>query len=168
MRFRQARSGPVRAKLMILALFFVVAATSAPSGAYDTTESVEQLIRCSDIVVLAKLTETLHYGIAAGPGAMVYTRHLLRVENYYVGSGPQDITLLTPGGILKQPDGTETLTSIAYGAGAWGPGLIAGESFLSFLQVFAPGYVFVNRRHSCWWAKVPKHDLLLARCLTSA
>jgi hypothetical protein len=94
-------------------------------------------------VVLATVTETLHDGIVAGPAGMVYTRHLLKVEEYYIGSGPEQLTVLTPGGFERQPDGRETYTSVVAEGGI---GLRPGETFLGFLQVLSPAYKFLNRR----------------------
>jgi len=125
-----------------------VATVFSPIPADDPSEPVERLLRCSDIVVLASVSEKLKYGIVAGPGGMVHTRFRLKVERYYVGSGPEAVEVLIPGGLLKNPDGTETFMSIAYGGGAWGPSLMPGERFLAFLQVFAPAYRFVNIRNS--------------------
>jgi hypothetical protein len=111
--------------------------------ASDEIATTEDLVRCSDLVVLGTVTETLHDGVVAGPKGMIYTRHTLKIAAYFVGSGPQEITVLTPGGYERQPDGRETMTSvIAEGS----TGLRTGETFLAFLQTFPPAYRFLNRR----------------------
>src|SRR5262249_33624736 len=127
-----------------MVLVICIAALASPSlSAPDEVATTEDLVRCSDLVVLATVAETVHDGVVAGPNAMIYTRHILKVAEYYVGSGPQEISVLTPGGFERQPDGRETVTSVV----AEGMiGVRPGQTFLGFLQVFASGYKFINRR----------------------
>ena len=128
--------------LVVAVSFCALMTLTQPAEAEEVT-SVEDLLRCSDVVVLATVKETLHDGIVAGPTNMIYTRHVLAVDNYYVGSGRSEIVVLTPGGYERHADGHETVTSIV----AEGMiGVRAGESFLAFLQVFPPGYRFLGRR----------------------
>ncbi len=109
----------------------------------DEPVLVEELVRCSDLVALVDVKETIHDGIAVGPGGMLYTRHILKVKRYYVGAGPEELVLLTPGGYEKRADGRETFTN-----GPGGPDIRLGESFLAFLQAFSPGYRLLNRTGS--------------------
>ena len=132
----------VRLKVVLSALLCLQMSTLLLSWADDALKPVEDLVRCSDLVVLVSVRETLHDGVVAGPGAMVHTRHVLRVERYFVGSGPDELMVLTPGGYYRNPDGRETVTSIM---GGTGPGVLPHETFLAFLQVFAPAYRFVPR-----------------------
>jgi hypothetical protein len=120
-------------------------------SAPDEVATTEDLVRCSDLVVLATVVETVHEGVVAGPNAMIYTRHILKVSEYYVGSGAQEIAVLTPGGFERHSDGRETYTSVV----AEGMiGVRPGQTFLGFLQVFPPGFKFLNRRG----AKVESDD----------
>ncbi len=142
MRLQCPLKWSIQRRLLIAALLCPLTSALIQSRAEDTVKPVEELVRCSDLVVLASLKETLHDGIVTGPSNMVYTRHVLTIERYYVGSGPRNITVLTPGGYDRGPDGRETFTSIV---GDTGPGVVPDESFVAFLQVFGPAYRFVPR-----------------------
>jgi hypothetical protein len=129
-----------------IALVALGASLASPSlSAPDEVATTEDLVRCSDLVVLATVAETVHDGVVAGDNAMIHTRHILKVSDYYVGSGPQEITVLTPGGFEHHPDGRETYTSVVAEGMV---GVRPGQTFLAFLQVFPPGFKFVNRRGS--------------------
>src|SRR5262245_11460379 len=105
MRLHGPLKWSARRRLLIVALLCPLTSALIQSLAEDTVKPVEELIRCSDLVVLASLKETLHDGIVTGPSGMVYTRHVVTIERYYVGSGPRDVTILTPGGYDRGPDG---------------------------------------------------------------
>ena len=91
----------------LLALLFVPGTDGIMAQSIPAT--VEDVVRESDLIVLGKVVSTEPEGVEVeGSYKTVFTRHTFRVESYYKGAGPKEISLLTPGGFqTKKIDGKE-------------------------------------------------------------
>lgn len=109
---------------------------------------LEAALRCSDLIVLGKVFETLPEGVAPTGSGVIHTVHILKVEEYILGSGPQEIRLLTPGGVWTDSEGRKHLLSIGtVGCSEW-RGARVGDEIVAFLKKDSAGYLFVNSRGS--------------------
>ena len=108
-------------------------------------EGIEGALRCSDLIVLGRVIETLPEGRRAGSGGIIHTVHILKVEEYYLGVGPEKIELLTPGGQWTDSEGRKLYLSIATSGGSEWRGALVGEEMVAFLQRDGNGYIFTNR-----------------------
>ena len=119
-------AGPVTGRLM---------AQSIPA-------SVEDVVRDSDAVVLGKVTKTDPEGIEVGSMNQLFTRHSFAVEAWYKGSGPKEISVLTPGGFWTSHEGGKETKHLTEAVGA--VGISDGDEVLAFLRSVPGGYIFVQ------------------------
>ncbi|HEV8199000.1 MAG TPA: hypothetical protein VGS03_03170 [Candidatus Polarisedimenticolia bacterium] len=101
--------------------------------------SVERLSVLADLVVLGKITVTDPL-MLDGTNS---TRHTMKVESYYKGSGPTEISILTPGGYWVRKEGDKETKMGTQFVGSMG--VQVGEEMLAFLRLdpnSGKGYVF--------------------------
>lgn len=104
--------------------------------------SAEHVTQISDIVVLGKITASDPEGIEIGPMRQLYTRHTMKVETYYKGSGPTEISILTAGGIWTSKEGDKEVKHLTQAVGS--VGVRVGEEILAFLRTEPEGFSFVE------------------------
>ncbi len=104
--------------------------------------SVEDVVRESDAIVLGKVTKADPEGIEVGSMNQLFTRHSFVVEAWYKGSGPREISVLTPGGFWTSHEGGKETKHLTQAVGA--VGVREGEEFLAFLRAVPGGYIFVE------------------------
>ncbi len=133
-------------------LYGLMAAVSAVSligllasaaHAQSIPASVEDVAPESNLIVLGRVISTDPDGVEmGGDWKMLFTRHTFRVEAYYKGSGPKEISLFTPGGFeTRVVDGKERrLWNQVTGSEQ----AKDGEEFLAFLRQAPLGYVFAE------------------------
>lgn len=145
-RLRLAVREPKRAGSRVRAVALgltVVLACGVGAGfvrAFGTRETaIEEVVRRSDLVVLGKVTSKDPHETTGPHLSGTFTRNTFRVEAYYKGEGPEEISLLTHGGVWTRPDGTVTET-VAVGA----EGVREGEEMVAFLRAGPGGYYFVG------------------------
>jgi hypothetical protein len=127
------------------ALLFIgsVSALSVPATAQSIPVTVEDLVPESDLIVLGVVTKTDPEAFEAGDDyKMVFTRHTLRVETYYKGSGPAEILLFTAGGFRTLKINGETRQTFAKVTGS--EQVKDGERIIAFLRAGPGGYVFAE------------------------
>ena len=114
-------------------------------GFNTTPASVEEVTRESDLIVLGRVVSTdkeaITVEIGKG-GKAVFTRHILAVEAYYKGSGPEQIPLLTHGGYRTRVINGEERRTVSQVVGA--PGVSVDEEMLAFLRAAPQGWVLVE------------------------
>lgn len=101
--------------------------------------SVEEVVRVSDLIVLGKVTAKDPHETTGPHASGTFTRSTFKVEAYYKGEGPDEISVLTHGGVWTRPDGTETYTEVV---GA--EGVRVGEELVAFLKAGPGGYYFAG------------------------
>ena len=104
--------------------------------------SVEEVVRDSDAIVLGKVTKTDPEGIEIGSMNQLFTRHSFAVEAWYKGSGPKEISVLTPGGFWTSHEGGKETKHLTEAVGAIG--VRDGDEVLAFLRSVPGGYIFVQ------------------------
>jgi hypothetical protein len=104
--------------------------------------SVEHVTRLSDVVVLGKITATDPEGIEVGPMRQLYTRHTMKVEAYYKGSGPGEISILTMGGFWARHEDGKDIKMMTQAVGS--VGVRVGEEILVFLRAEPEGFPFIE------------------------
>jgi len=125
-----------------LALYALLTAMAAmPLASGSIPGAVEDAVRYSNTIVLGRVTHTEPQGISAGPMKQLVTQHRFSVESYFKGSGPDEITLLTMGGMEMRQVGGETQPVYTQALGS--QGVRVGEQFLAFLKSVPEGYFFV-------------------------
>jgi len=127
------RSG---APILLIACVLVVAPSDA--GDFSIPASVEDVLRYSDLVAVGKVTKT--DAEATMQGGQVVTRHTFKVEAYYKGSGPEEIDLITQGGVRHLKVGDEVHPIITQSLGS--EGVRVGDELLAFLSSGPGGYYF--------------------------
>lgn len=116
---------------------------SVPATAQSVPATVEDLVPGSDLIVLGIVTKTDSKAFQAGDDyKMAFTRHSFRVETYYKGTGPAEISLLTAGGYLTVKINGETKQTYATVSGS--EQVKDGERFIAFLRAGPGGYVFAE------------------------
>jgi len=119
---------------------FLTAMAAMPLATGSIPGAVEDAVRYSNTIVLGRVTHTEPQGITAGPMKQLVTRHRLSVETYFKGSGPDEITLLTMGGMEMRQVGEEVQPVYTQVLGS--QGVRVGEQFLAFLKSVPEGYFF--------------------------
>ena len=104
--------------------------------------TVEDVVNRSDLIVLGRVTSTDPNGVEVGEWKQLFTRHTLRVEAYYKGSGPEDISLLTAGGFETRMEGGEPHQFWTQVVGS--EQVKVGDEFVGFLRSVLGGYVFIE------------------------
>ena len=89
------------------------------------------------------MTSTDPDGIRIGPTRQLFTRHTLKVDNYLKGSGPEEISLLTRGGVERRVIGSQVRRTFTTGNSTV-EGARVGEELLAFLKAVPEGYVFAQ------------------------
>lgn len=120
----------------------VGALATHPSRAQSVPASVEEVAVESDLIVLGKVVSSEPQGIEVGPMKTLVTRHSFRVETYFKGSGPEEIPLLTLGGIAMTKIGDQMRKVWTQAVGA--EGVRVGEETLAFLRKGPEGFYFVE------------------------
>jgi len=100
---------------------------------------VEEVVRRSDLIVLGRVTSKDPQATTGPHASGVFTRNTFKVEAYYKGEGPEEISLLTHGGLDTDPNGQTGLTQVV---GA--EGVRVGEEMVAFLKAGPGGYYFVG------------------------
>jgi hypothetical protein len=104
--------------------------------------SIEDVVRNSDVIVLGKITKTDPEGIEVGSMNQLFTRHSFAVAAWYKGSGPKEISVLTPGGFWTSREGGKETKHLTEAVGS--VGVKEGEELLAFLRAAPGGYIFVE------------------------
>ena len=106
--------------------------------AFGTRQTaIEEVVRRSDLVVLGKVISKDPHETEGPHLSGTFTRNTFRVEAYYKGEGPKEISLLTHGGVWTDPNGNTRVTQ-AVGA----EGVRVGEEMVAFLKAGPGGYYF--------------------------
>jgi hypothetical protein len=129
--------------VLLVSLFTLDAVTL--SFGYRDNAPIEKLLRCSDLVVRCIVTKKYEQGVYPSSSKMIHTKYTCDVKSYYVGTGPEQISLFIPGGIYTGADGHPHLTQI--------PTIAAvrkDEELIAFLHRLDGGYRFVNQ----WGSKI--------------
>ncbi len=137
LRIAIANSGLVSGMLVLM----LVLVTSRPM-AQSIPASAEDVVRESDAIVLGKVTKTDREGIEIGSMKQLFTRHSFAVEAWYKGSGPKEISVLTPGGFWTSHEGGKKTKHLTEAVGA--VGIDDGDEVLAFLRSIPEGYIFVQ------------------------
>src|SRR5437867_3108810 len=122
----------------------ILSAVILPCFGQCEDEGVEAALRCSDLVVLGRVVKTFPEGREVR--GIIHTVHILKVEEYYLGSGPESIQLLTPGGQWTDSEGKKHYLSISTIGGSDWRTTQDGEEMIASLQREGDAYVF---RNSC-------------------
>jgi len=126
-----------------LLLIGSVAGLSVPATAQSIPATVEDLVPESDLIVLGVVTKTDPEAFEAGDDyKMVFTRHAFRVETYFKGTGPAEISLFTAGGFRTLKINGETKQTYTTVSGS--EQVKDGERFIAFLRAGPGGYVFAE------------------------
>lgn len=130
---------------ILFALLLTIDTPSSSSFGPREYQPLEKLIRCSDLVVRCKVSKTFKDGVNPSSSKMLHTKHVCDIQSYYIGTGPDQISIFTPGGIWTAPDGHQHLTQVPSVAA-----IREGEEMIAFLQRFGGGYRFLNQ----WGSKI--------------
>ncbi len=124
----------------LLTVLFVCGAAAGFVRAFGwRAMSVEEVVRASDLIVLGRVISK-DAEVTTGPHASgTFTRSTFRVEAYYKGEGPEEISLLTHGGLWTDESGKKHETQAPDTEG-----VREGEEMVAFLRSGPGGYYFVG------------------------
>lgn len=111
-------------------LLLMVAAISMPYPAGTVPSTVERVAVRSDSIVLGTVGRSDNNGLNVG--GELFTRHAFHVEQWLKGSGPEQISLLTPGGFETAIVGGKERRVMTQIPGA--VGVEQGERIVAFLS----------------------------------
>jgi hypothetical protein len=100
--------------------------------------AVEEVVRRSDLIVLGRVISKDSQATTGPHASGTFTRSTFKVEAYYKGEGPDEISLLTHGGLVTDESG-RTMEDQVVGA----EGVRVGEEMVAFLSSGPGGYYFV-------------------------
>jgi len=135
-----ADAGRSRTRALLWSFLAVLGIVTAQAQVLPA--SAEHVTRLSDIVVLGKIMASDAEGIEVGPMKQLYTRHTMKVETYYKGSGPAEISILTAGGIWTSKEGDKEVKHLTQAVGS--VGVRKGEEILAFLKAEPEGFSFIE------------------------
>jgi hypothetical protein len=110
--------------------------------AQSLPSTVEDVVNRSDLIVLGKVTSTDPKVTQIGEWKLPFTRHVLKVEAYYKGSGPEEVALFTAGGLETRMEGGKERQLWTKVSGS--EQVKVGDEFVAFLQAASGGYVFLE------------------------
>ncbi len=104
--------------------------------------TVEDVVSRSDLVVLGRVTATDPNGTEVGPSKQLFTRHTLKVESYYKGSGGDEISVFTAGGFETRTEGGKDRRLWTQVVGS--EQVKDGDEFVAFLKAVPGGFIFLE------------------------
>lgn len=104
--------------------------------------TIEDVVGRSDVIVLGRVTATDPNGVELGGWKQLFTRHTLKVEAYYKGSGPEEVSLFTAGGYETRTESGKERKLWTQVVGS--EQVKVGDEFVGFLRSVDGGQVFLE------------------------
>jgi len=140
MRESKCTGNRLRAVAVGLTVVLVCGMGAGFVTAFGTRQTaVEEVVRRSDLIVLGQVISKDPHETTGPHLSGTFTGNTFKVEAYYKGEGPEEISILTHGGLDTDPNGQTGLTQVV---GA--EGVRVGEEFVALLKAGPGGYYFAG------------------------